>query len=28
LRMSNGGEGPDFMSQGSMIATKNNKGGY
>jgi len=28
LRMSNGGEGPDFISQGSMIATKNNKGGY
>ena len=28
LRMSNGGEGPDFMSQGSMLTTKNNKGGY
>jgi hypothetical protein len=28
LRMSNGGEGPDFMSDASMQATKNNKGGY
>ena len=28
LRMSNGGEGPDFMSSSSMQATKTNKGGY
>jgi len=28
LRMSNGGEGPDFMSDSSMQSTKTNKGGY
>ena len=28
LRMSNSGEGPDFMSDASMQTTKNNKGGY
>ena len=28
LRMSNGGEGPDFMSSASMQATKTNQGGY
>jgi hypothetical protein len=28
LRMSNGGEGPDFFKQGSMQATLTNKGGY
>lgn len=28
LRMSNGGEGPDFMSSASMQTTKTNKGGY
>jgi len=28
LRMSNGGEGPDFMSSASMQTTRTNKGGY
>lgn len=28
LRMSNGGEGPDFMSGASMQTTKTNQGGY
>jgi len=28
LRMSNSGDGPDFMSDASMQTTKNNKGGY
>ena len=28
LRMSNGGEGPDFMSSASMQATRTNTGGY
>ena len=28
LRMSNGGEGPDFITDASMQTTKNNQGGY
>ena len=28
LRMSNGGEGPDFMTDSSMQVTRTNKGGY
>lgn len=28
LRMSNGGEGPDFLSSASMQTTRTNKGGY
>jgi hypothetical protein len=28
LRMSNGGEGPDYLSSTSMLTTKKNKGGY
>jgi hypothetical protein len=28
LRMSNGGEGPDYLSSASMLTTKKNKGGY